>query len=81
MVRIRRKLDSETLHLPELKPLIGKTVEIIIKEAMVPDITRGTGDWDAAQRAVQQLKDTGYDFDTWRQQREFDLKHANDHLQ
>jgi hypothetical protein len=32
MVRIRRKLDSETLHLPELKPLIGRTVEITIVE-------------------------------------------------
>jgi hypothetical protein len=30
-VRIRRKLESETLHLPELKPLIGKNVEIIGK--------------------------------------------------
>ncbi len=27
-VRLRRKLESETLHLPELKPLIGKTVVI-----------------------------------------------------
>ncbi|GEM_PF-2839561 len=32
MVRIYRKLDSDTLHLPELKPLIGKTVEIIVVE-------------------------------------------------
>ncbi len=31
-VRIRRKIESETLHLPELKPLLGKTVEIIIEE-------------------------------------------------
>ncbi len=31
-VRIRRKLESETLHLPELKPLIGKNVEIIVEE-------------------------------------------------
>jgi hypothetical protein len=28
MLRIRRKLDSETLHLPELKPLIGRTVDV-----------------------------------------------------
>jgi len=32
MIHIHRKLDSETLHLPELKPLIGKTVEITIEE-------------------------------------------------
>jgi len=32
MLRIHHKLDSETLHLPELKPLIGRTVEITVKE-------------------------------------------------
>jgi hypothetical protein len=32
MIHIHRKVDSETLHLPELKPLIGKTVEITIEE-------------------------------------------------
>jgi hypothetical protein len=31
-VRIRRKLESDILHLPELKPLIGKNVEIIVQE-------------------------------------------------
>jgi hypothetical protein len=29
---IRRTLDSDTLHLPELKPLVGKAVEIIVRE-------------------------------------------------
>jgi len=72
MVRIRRKLESETLHIPELKPLIGKTVEIIIQEEGIPGITPGTGDWDAAARAAQALRDSGYDFDAWRQQRDFD---------
>ncbi len=79
MVRIRRKLESETLHLPEIRPLIGKMVEIIIQEEATPIITPGTGDWDAAQRAAQKLRETGYDFDAWRQQRDFDLKHANGH--
>ncbi|MEX0704324.1 MAG: hypothetical protein WD069_19645 [Planctomycetales bacterium] len=32
-IRIRRKLDSETLYLPELKPLVGKTVDIVVQEA------------------------------------------------
>src|SRR5580700_6901533 len=32
MVRIKRKLDSETLYLPELKALIGQTVEITVEE-------------------------------------------------
>jgi|ERR1022692_4327251 hypothetical protein len=37
MLRIHRKLDSETLHLPELKPLIGRTVEITVEE-QVPEV-------------------------------------------
>jgi hypothetical protein len=36
-VRIRRKLESDTLHLPELKPLIGKNVEIIVEEKHADD--------------------------------------------
>jgi hypothetical protein len=31
-IHIRKHLDSDTLHLPELKPLIGKTVEITVVE-------------------------------------------------
>jgi hypothetical protein len=80
MVRILRKLDSETLYLPELKPLIGKTVEIIIKEEARPEITPGTGDWAAAEHACQRLRQSGYDFDAWRLQREHDIQHAHDHI-
>jgi hypothetical protein len=29
-IRIRKRIDSDTPHLPELRALIGKTVEIII---------------------------------------------------
>jgi hypothetical protein len=32
-LRIRTRVDSETLHLPELRPLIGKEVEITVREA------------------------------------------------
>ena len=31
-IRIKAHIDSETLRLPELKPLIGKDVEIIVLE-------------------------------------------------
>jgi len=79
-VRIRRRLDSDTLHLPELKPLIGKNVEIIVQEEQAPAIIPGTGDWEYAAQAAQELRETGYDFDALRAQRECDLKHANDHL-
>jgi len=29
-IRIRKQIDSETIHLPDLRGLIGKTVEIIV---------------------------------------------------
>jgi hypothetical protein len=29
-IRIKRKIDSETIHLPELKPFFGREVEILI---------------------------------------------------
>ena len=31
-IRIRKRVDSDTLHLPELKAFIGKTVEIVVVE-------------------------------------------------
>jgi hypothetical protein len=80
MVRILRTLDSETLYLPELKSMIGKTVEIIVKEESRPEITPGTGDWVSAERAAQHLRQSDYDFDAWRQQRDFDIQHAYDHI-
>jgi hypothetical protein len=79
-IRIRRKLESDTLHLPELKPLIGREVEIIVREeAGVPAVTPGTGDWAAVEEAARELRAGGYDFDAWKRQREFDAKHAQDH--
>ena len=41
MVRIRRKLESDTLSLPELRPLIGKTVEIPLRKS--PRLSSATG--------------------------------------
>jgi hypothetical protein len=80
-IRIRRTVESETLNLPELKPFVGRTVEIIILEDEVPSAIRpGTGDWQAAEMAARELRETGYDLDAWRVQRQFDLQHANDHL-
>ena len=42
-LRIRTRVDSETLHLPELRPLIGKDVEIIVTEdpAAAPTVSSG----------------------------------------
>ncbi|MGB7159919.1 MAG: hypothetical protein WBD40_17770 [Tepidisphaeraceae bacterium] len=33
-IKIERHLDSDTLHLPELKALIGRDVEIIVTEKL-----------------------------------------------
>jgi hypothetical protein len=37
-IRITKKLDSDTLVLPELRPLIGKTVEIRVSEEPSTDL-------------------------------------------
>ncbi len=34
-VRVRRHLDSETVYLPEAKGMLGKDVEIVIREVAV----------------------------------------------
>ena len=51
MIHLHQKLDSETLYIPELKPMIGKTVEIIVREEAEPSsvsecffIARALGD-------------------------------------
>lgn len=77
-VRIHRKIESETLHLPELRPLIGKCVEIIVLEEPPAALTPGTGDWDAALTAAEELED--YDFEAHSRQHAYDLEHATDHL-
>ena len=44
IIRIRKRVDSDTLHLPELKQMVGKTVEIIIVEetCMPSEPSQGT---------------------------------------
>lgn len=59
-IRIRKKLDSETLSLPELRPLVGQTVEIIVlTEETFSAIRPGTGDWKAFDRLSREM--TNYD--------------------
>jgi hypothetical protein len=41
----------------------------------------GTGDWDAAADAARQLREEGsYYFDVQREQDQYDMEHAEDHL-
>ena len=44
-IRITKHLDSETLVLPELRPLIGKTVEISVTEE-TPSAVDDMIDWE-----------------------------------
>jgi len=37
IVRLKRRLDSDTLHLPELRDLIGEDVEIVVTTASDDD--------------------------------------------
>lgn len=78
-IRIRKKLDSEFLTLPELRPLIGQTVEIIVLGEELPSgIRPGSGDWVAFERLAGEI--SAYDFAAQREQDEVDLRHADDHL-
>lgn len=81
-IRIQTTLTSETLHLPELKSLIGRPVEIIVLDTTpAPAVRPPTGDWETARQAAERLRERGtYDFDAWREQRDFDQEHAEDHL-
>lgn len=79
-IHIRTQVNSETLYLPQLKHLIGKHVEIVVQESPPSGDTAGTGDWEAAARAASELRETDYDFDAWREQREYDLKQGESPL-
>jgi len=45
VIPVTQQLESDTIQLPELKPLIGKKVEITIREA--PAENSGKRGWDA----------------------------------
>lgn len=78
-IRIHTQLDSTTLHLPQIEPLLGKQVEIIVREEsptpLPPGTIPGTGDWEAFQKAAEELRKT-YDFDAVRDLNEAELKDA-----
>jgi hypothetical protein len=73
-IRIRTRIDSDTLTLPELRPFIGRTVEIIIEEsAPVPTrVIPGSAEWNAVLSAAQTLED--YDYEAQSAQDASDLR-------
>lgn len=80
-LRIRRQLESETV--PELKPWVGRKVEIIVLEdapsTLPPGFKPGTGDWEAFEQIATELRKS-YDFDAIKDQEACEMRHANDHL-
>ena len=88
-LHIRKHIDSATLFLPELQSLIGKTVEITVREEPALTVTPGQGDWSVVERAagtraeweaaLADLTDLDIDWDAYQRQREFDTQRAQDH--
>lgn len=76
-LHITRELTSETL--PELKPWIGRTVEIVVRDsstvALPAGATPGTGDWDAFDQAAEAMRQS-FDFYALREQEQCDLIEA-----
>jgi hypothetical protein len=73
-IRIETTIDSDTLYLPQLKPLVGKSVEIIVREKMAPNITPATREWSTVEAAVRSGLDD-YDFDAYREARKLEVKY------
>jgi len=66
-IKIQRKIDSETLHIPELKRFLGKFVEIILLEVPLGESAEMKGDIkefisaanriDIDENAIQRLRE------------------------
>lgn len=64
-VRIHTRIDSETLNLPQLRPMIGKRVEIIVMEEPTSSSVQGdlglldeiAGKIDMDWDAIEKLRD------------------------
>ena len=70
-ITIHKQIDSETLHLPELKPFIGKRVEIIVREELdlsPEELARWQPLIDIAGKDL-------IDPEVYKQYREFDRQH------
>ena len=81
-IHIRKIIDSEMLHLPELTPFIGHTVDIVIEDHPLaippnPAVVPGTGDWDALGQAAAMLRET-FDYDAITRQDLQDLRAAQE---
>src|SRR5258708_999113 len=44
-IRVKTIIDSDTLHLPELRPFIGHSVEITVVDEGTPDVADQNAFW------------------------------------
>jgi hypothetical protein len=72
-VTLRRKIDSETLQIPELKPMIGKNVEITIREFPVALSKKEL--WDKLEQLAQ--RDV-LDLNAFKEYEEFELANSDE---
>ena len=82
-IRIRKHIESDTLTLPELRPFIGRTVEIAIEDSnsTTPSVVPGTGDWDAVLAGCRQLTDYDYQAQIDQDARDIqDLRELQEHM-
>lgn len=70
-IRVHQKLDSDTLYLPQVRPLIGKNVEIIVREhSDAPEAVKGRHPRrDAWEAALANLQGLNVDWDAYSRQR------------
>jgi hypothetical protein len=65
-ITIRKTVDSDTLHVPELKSLIGKEIEITIRETAQPLVDRFAILEEIAQQNLIDVEAyRQYDADEW----------------
>jgi hypothetical protein len=74
-IRIETHIDSETLFLPQLKPMVGKDVEIVVREKSIPIISPGRSAGQVIESDLLELDD--YDFDAYRAARECEVRQIN----
>jgi len=71
-IRIETHIDSETLCLPQLKSMVGKDVEFVVKEKSIPVISPGSSAGQVIESDFLELDD--YDFDAYRAARECEIR-------
>jgi hypothetical protein len=54
-IRVKRKIDSDTLHIPELKSMIGREVEVVVTERGESALDRVDPKAFWERKTVQQL--------------------------